>query len=174
MITYREIKLASDWWPWITFFFANVETIGSKSDCVKRQLGSVIVKDKRIISSGYNGAPAGALNCDQGGCLRCNVVGLQSGLDLEKCICVHAEMNAFLQAAKYGPPIEGASLFTRCCPCMDCTKATIQCGIRTVYYLTLYPAPGAINLLNDCGVSVIEINLIQQKSFTVTEEILPS
>ncbi|MDO8643804.1 MAG: dCMP deaminase family protein [bacterium] len=109
-----------------------------RSNCIKRKVAAVIVKDKRLIATGYNGTPRGLKNCNEGGCPRCNSFGV-SGANLEDCLCSHAEENAIVQSAYHGVGIHGATLYTTFSPCLMCTKMIINSGIREVVFHSNYP-----------------------------------
>jgi dCMP deaminase len=108
-----------------------------KANCTGNRIGAVIVKGKRVIATGYNGVPEGMINCLDGGCLRCSNPGRQfkSGQAYDLCICVHAEQNALLSAARFGISVEGASMYTTMQPCFGCAKELVQAKIAKVYYL---------------------------------------
>lgn len=115
--------------------------IAKWSSCFKpdRNVGAIIVKNKRILTTGYNGAPAGIKSCaDKGECLR-NNLGIKSGERHELCYAIHAEQNAIIQAAKMGVPIEGATLYCTHQPCAICAKMIVNSGIKRVVYLHPYP-----------------------------------
>lgn len=115
--------------------------IAKWSSCYKpdRNVGAIIVKNKRILTTGYNGAPAGIKSCaDKGECLR-NNLGIKSGERHELCYAIHAEQNAIIQAAKMGVPIEGATLYCTHQPCAICAKMIVNSGIKRVVYLYPYP-----------------------------------
>jgi dCMP deaminase len=126
---------------WDEYFIRIAKLVSSRSSCSSRQVGAVIVKDKMIISTGYNGTPRGIKNCSDGGCRRCEDKKhgkVKSGERLDECICVHAEENALLQAAYNGVPIKNGSLYTSLSPCRYCTKHIINAGIKKVYYSDNY------------------------------------
>lgn len=107
-----------------------------RANCVGNRVGAVIVLDNRIISTGYNGTPAGMPNCLEGGCHRCaNRDQYRSGEGYDLCICVHAEQNALLSAARFGIAVEGAVMYTTMRPCFGCTKELLQAQIKAIYYL---------------------------------------
>ena len=108
-----------------------------KANCTGNRVAAVIVKNKRIIATGYNGVPEGMTNCLDGGCLRCSNPGGQfkSGTRYDLCICVHAEQNALLSAARFGIAVEGAYLYTTMQPCFGCAKEILQANISRVFYL---------------------------------------
>ena len=120
---------------WDEYFINLAKVVKTRADCLRRQVGSVIVKDFRIISTGYNGTPHKIKNCSQGGCLRCKKrdKGEINWYEYEEsCICIHAEQNAICQAAKLGISIEGATLYCRMTPCRTCAMIIINSGITRV------------------------------------------
>lgn len=122
---------------WDEYFMGIARMVGMRSNCIKRKVAAVIVKDKRIISTGYNGTPRGVKNCNEGGCPRCNSFGSQ-GANLAECVCSHAEENAITQAAYHGVIIKEATLYTTYSPCLMCTKMIINSGIKEVVYNVEY------------------------------------
>lgn len=122
---------------WDEYFMGIARMVAMRSNCIKRKVAAVIVKDKRIISTGYNGTPRGVKNCNEGGCPRCNSFGTQ-GANLAECICSHAEENAITQAAYHGVNIKESTLYTTFSPCLICTKMVINSGIREVVYNVEY------------------------------------
>jgi dCMP deaminase len=112
----------------------------ARCNCRKTPVGAIIARDDRIISTGYNGTIAGFTNCVDGGCPRCNDA-VPSGTQLDRCICVHAEQNALLTAARFGVRVEGAACWVTTEPCLDCTKQLIQAELGEVYYWKPYPLP---------------------------------
>ncbi len=137
---------------WDEYFMSIAKVVASRSNCIKRKVAAIIVKDRRVISTGYNGTPKGARNCNQGGCPRCNSMA-QSGTGLEECLCCHGEENAITQAAYHGTSLKGATLYTTFAPCLLCTKMIINSGIREVVYNQDYPLnERALALLRECGV----------------------
>lgn len=107
--------------------------VATRGNCCRRQVAAVIVKDYRIISTGYNGTPRGVKNCCEGGCVRC-AGDAPSGADLGECICSHAEENAITQAAYHGIAVRGATLYSTLSPCLICAKMIINAGIVEVVY----------------------------------------
>ena len=119
---------------------------------MKRKVAAVIVKDKRIISTGYNGTPRGTKNCSDGGCPRCNSF-TQSGKNLDECVCSHGEENAIVQASYHGISIKDSIIYTTFSPCLLCTKMIINSGIKEVVYNVDYPvAETPMRLLKEAGV----------------------
>lgn len=118
------------------YFMGIAFAVRRRADCLGNKVGAVIVKDRRIISTGYNGTPEGMTNCSDGGCDRCaNRAGYPSGAGYDLCICVHAEQNALLAAARFGIPVEGSAVYTTMRPCFGCTKEMLQAHVHAVYYL---------------------------------------
>jgi dCMP deaminase len=139
---------------WDDYFMGIAKVVASRSNCVKRKVAAVIVKDKRIISTGYNGTPRGTRNCSEGGCPRCNSFA-KSGTNLEECLCSHGEENAIVQAAYHGISIKDSTIYTTFSPCLLCTKMIINAGIREVVYNVDYPmGETPMRLLKDAGIKV--------------------
>ncbi len=145
---------------WDEYFIKIAKLVASRSNCSSRQVGAVIVKDKMIISTGYNGTPRGIKNCDEGGCKRCGDKKqgkINSGEKLDECVCVHAEENALLQAAYNGVSIKGGAMYTSLCPCRFCTKHIINAGIKKVYYSDHYTLDEiSRKLFEEAGVELIQ------------------
>ncbi len=132
------------------------EQVASWSSCYKsdRQVGAIIVKNKRILTTGYNGAPEGVKSCkERGECLRMKN-DIASGTRLELCYAVHAEQNAIVQAARLGIVLEGATLYCTHQPCVICAKMIINAGIKRIVYKDGYPDEFSVQLLNEAGVSL--------------------
>lgn len=107
-----------------------------RADCTGNRVGAIVVVDRRIVATGYNGTPEHMPNCSEGGCHRCaHRDQYPSGSGYDLCICVHAEQNALLAAARFGIAVAGGSMYTTMRPCFGCTKEMLQAGIDTVYYL---------------------------------------
>lgn len=122
---------------WDEYFMDVAAVAASRSNCLSRHVGAVIVKDRQIVSTGYNGTPKGIKNCIEGGCPRCWSMA-ESGTRLDECLCVHAEENAIVQAACNGISIQGATIYTTYCPCSYCAKSIINAGIKRVVYRASY------------------------------------
>ena len=118
---------------WDTYFMEIAHVVKHRSNCSRRQVAAVIVKDKRIISTGYNGTPRGIRNCNEGGCPRCAGTAA-SGSDLSTCVCSHAEENAIVQAAYHGISVKDSTLYVTLSPCLLCAKMIINAGIVHVVY----------------------------------------
>ncbi|MEE0766571.1 MAG: cytidine/deoxycytidylate deaminase family protein [Christensenellales bacterium] len=142
------------WSKWDDRFMSLAKTIGTWSSCFQdnRQIGAVIVKNKRILTTGYNGAPAGIVSCkDKGECMR-RRLGIASGTRHELCYAIHAEQNAIIQAAKLGVSIEGATLYCTHQPCVICAKMIVNAGIARVVYGEGYPDQFALEIFQEAGV----------------------
>ena len=139
---------------WDDYFMAIGYTVASRSNCVKRKVAAVVVKDRRIISTGYNGTPRGTRNCNEGGCPRCNQL-VEGGTRLDECLCSHGEENAITQAAYHGVSLRGSTLYTTFSPCLQCTKLIINAGLVEVIFNSDYPLGGlSLELLREAGVEV--------------------
>ena len=139
---------------WDEYFMSIAQVVASRSNCIKRKVAAVVVKDRRIISTGYNGTPRGTTNCNEGGCPRCNQLA-PSGTSLEECFCSHGEENAITQAAYHGTSLKGSSLYSTFSPCLLCTKMIINAGILEVIFNHDYPlGETSLKLLQEAGVTV--------------------
>lgn len=127
--------------------------VSERSTCLRRKVGAVAVLGKRILATGYNGAPAGLEHCLDRGCLR-QQLGIPSGQRHEICRGLHAEQNVIIQAAVHGTAIQGADLYCTNQPCAQCAKMLINCGIAKIYYQDDYPDELAASLLAEAGIAV--------------------
>jgi len=144
---------------WDEYFLGIAKVVALRSNCVKRKVASVIVKDKRIIATGYNGTPRGVQNCSEGGCPRCNQMAT-SGTKLEDCLCSHGEENAITQSAYHGVRIKDSTLYTTFSPCLLCTKMIINGGIKEVVFNVDYPlGETSMKLLKEAGVQIRKVKL---------------
>ncbi|MFW6059973.1 MAG: deoxycytidylate deaminase [Phycisphaeraceae bacterium] len=126
------------------YFMAIAKTVRTRADCVGNRVGAVLVRDGRIVSTGYNGTPEDMPNCTNGGCHRCaHRDQYPSGEAYDLCICVHAEQNALLAAARFGIAVESSTLYTTMRPCFGCTKEMLQAKVHAVYYLHDWPIKDA-------------------------------
>lgn len=128
-----------------SYFMEIAQVVAHRSTCLRRQIGAVIVKGKQIVSTGYNGAPAGHPHCLEVGCAR---EGIPSGQRSELCRAAHAEQNAITFAARYGIAIEGATIYTTTYPCSWCAKSIVNSGIARVVYQNHYPDPQSDTILS--------------------------
>jgi dCMP deaminase len=134
---------------WPQYFIATSFLLSSRSTCTRLSVGATIVRDKRMIAGGYNGSIAGGDHCIDKGCYV---------IDNHCVRTIHAEMNAILQCAKFGASTDGAEIYVTHFPCLQCTKAIIQAGIRTIYYAEDYRNhPYAIELLEQAGVKTEKV-----------------
>ncbi len=118
---------------WDEYFMDIAHVVARRSNCCRRQVAALIVRDRRIISTGYNGTPRGIANCDEGGCARCSS-DAPSGHSLGDCVCCHAEENAIVQAAYHGIAVKDGTLYCTTSPCLMCTKMIINAGLAEVVY----------------------------------------
>ena len=136
---------------WDEYFLRIALDASSRSTCLRRHVGAVLVRDKRILATGYNGAPRGVTHCLEIGCLR-EKLKVPSGQRHELCRGVHAEMNTFLQAALHGVAVAGASLYCTSTPCSLCAKMLINAGIQRIVAVGDYPDDLAKEMLAEAGV----------------------
>lgn len=124
------------------YFMGIAQAVRRRADCKGSRVGAIVVVDKRIVSTGYNGTPEGMVNCTAGGCDRCGRrQEYPNGTGYDLCICVHAEQNAILAAARFGISVAGGVLYTTLQPCFGCLKEMLQAKIRKVYYLAPWTHP---------------------------------
>jgi dCMP deaminase len=144
---------------WDEYFMQIAQIVTLRSNCMKRKVAAVVVKDRRIVSTGYNGTPRGVKNCNEGGCPRCNSMAA-SGTNLGECLCSHAEENAITQAAYHGISLKDATLYSTFSPCLICTKMIINAGIKEVVFNAEYPLAGvARSLLKEAGVNIRQVQI---------------
>ncbi len=124
-------------------------------------LGALIVKDKRILASGYNGAPAGVSHCEEVGCLR-QQLNIPSGERHELCRAIHAEQNAIVQAAYSGTSVKGATLYVSLQPCSLCAKLMINAGINKLVYCGSYPDELSLSMLNEAGIELVNFDEVEK------------
>lgn len=150
--TTKKRKIKSETWD--ARFMNLARNVAEWSTCKRRKIGAVIVIDKRIISTGYNGAPEGLTNCyERGYCLR-EKLCIESGTRREVCYSTDAEQNAITQAARLGTPIDGATLYVTHQPCAICTKLIISSGIKRIVYGYDYPDEFSMNLLKEANIEL--------------------
>ena len=138
---------------WDEYFMKLAHEVATRTTCMRRGVGAIIVKDKRILSTGYNGVPTGLRHCEETGCLR-QQLGVPSGQRHEICRGLHAEQNAIIQAARYGINIAGASIYITTQPCVVCAKMIINAGIGEIVYQNPYPDELAMTLLEESGIAM--------------------
>lgn len=137
---------------WDEYFMEITKVVATRSTCLRRQVGAVIVKDRRLLSTGYNGAPCGLPHCSEIGCVR-QLNHVPSGERQELCRGLHAEQSAVVQAAMYGVPICGATIYSSHQPCAACTKILINAGIKRIVYQYSYPDKLAEQLVAEAGLT---------------------
>lgn len=139
---------------WDEYFMEMAELTAKRSTCMRRQVGAVIVKERRAIATGYNGAPKGIVHCEErGGCLR-QKLGVPSGQRHELCMALHAEQNAIIQAASMGHAIEGGTIYITHQPCVICAKMIINAGIERIVVKEGYPDELSVEILTEAGLKI--------------------
>ena len=141
---------------WDEYFMKVAFLVCERSTCLRRRVGAVLVKDKRILSTGYNGAPKGISHCEVVGCLR-EKMGVPSGQRHEICRGLHAEQNVILQAASFGVSTKESIIYITNTPCSICAKMVINAGIKEVIIASEYPDEMAIELLKQAGIVLRKI-----------------
>lgn len=141
---------------WDEYFMAIVDDVATRSTCCRRRVGAILVKDKRVIATGYNGGPTGLAHCLDIGCLR-QKLGIPSGQQHELCRGVHAEQNAIIQAARYGVHTDGSILYCTTQPCAQCTKMLLNAGVTEIVFREGYPDGLALELLNESQITFRKI-----------------
>lgn len=136
-----------------TYFIRMAELVATRSTCLRRQVGAVVVKEKRVLSTGYNGAPKGLKHCEEVGCVR-QQNHIESGTRHELCRGVHAEQNAVIQAAYFGVSIKDAAMYTTDFPCVMCAKIIINAGIREIVFKDEYVDPLSKEILDESKILV--------------------
>jgi dCMP deaminase len=144
---------------WDEYFMGIAKLTSERSTCLRRKVGAVIVKDKQVVATGYNGAPKGIAHCDEmGGCLR-EKMGVPSGERHELCRALHAEQNAIIQAATSGQSVDGATIYITHQPCVICAKMIINAGIRKIIVNEGYPDDLAVEILDEAGLKIVNMEL---------------
>lgn len=138
---------------WDEYFMRIAILAASRSTCLRRQVGAAIVKDKRVLATGYNGAPRNITHCLDTGCLR-DKLGIPSGQRHELCRAIHAEQNAIIQAATSGVSIEGGILYSTTFPCILCAKMIINSGIKEIFVVEGYPDDLSKEMMDEAGLTV--------------------
>lgn len=138
---------------WDEYFMEITRLVSKRSTCLRRQVGAVLVKDRQILATGYNGPPRGLPHCEEVGCLR-ELRGIPSGERHELCRGLHAEQNAIIQAANHGVGIKGATLYSTTHPCVICTKMIINAGILRIVYGEGYADQLSAEMLSSSRISV--------------------
>jgi dCMP deaminase len=142
--------------PWPEYFMNIAYLVAERSTCLRRRVGALAVKDKRILATGYNGAPAGLTHCLDIGCMR-EQLGIPSGQRHELCRALHAEQNVIIQAAMHGVSIEGADIFCTTQPCILCAKMLINCRVKAIYFTEGYPDEMSCQMLDEAGIPYVRM-----------------
>jgi dCMP deaminase len=145
---------------WDDYFMEIAEVVATRSTCLRRQVGAIIVRDKRILATGYNGAPAGLSHCGETGCLR-EKLNIPSGERHELCRALHAEQNAIIQCAVHGVTVKEATIYSTTQPCVLCSKMLINVGIKTIVFQGPYPDKLSLQLLEE---ATIELRAVKSKN----------
>ena len=138
---------------WDSYFMEIAQVVSKRSTCLRRSVGAVLVKDKQILSTGYNGTPKGLPHCEDVGCLR-QQLHVPSGQNHELCRGIHAEQNAVIQAAVHGSSTDGATIYCTHQPCVVCTKILINAGIKRIVYANPYPDKLAEDMMAASGIEI--------------------
>jgi dCMP deaminase len=141
---------------WDTYFMDMARLAARRSTCLRRAVGAVLVKDRRVLATGYNGVPSGIAHCEETGCLR-ERLGIASGERHELCRGLHAEQNAIIQAALHGVSIRDSVLYCTNLSCIICAKMLINAGVRRIVYLDGYADPLAGEMLREAGVTLVRL-----------------
>ena len=138
---------------WDEYFLGIADLVSKRSTCLRRRVGAVLVKDKRMLATGYNGAPSRIAHCSESGCMR-EKLKIPSGERHELCRGLHGEQNAFLQAALHGTSLKGATLYCTTQPCIICAKMVINAGIKEIVIKGTYPDKMAREILKEAKIKV--------------------
>ncbi len=141
---------------WDEYFLDVAKLVAKRATCLRRSVGAVLVKDKRILATGYNGAPAGLKHCAEVGCLR-QKLNIPSGQRHELCRALHAEQNALIQASLYGISVKGSTLYSTCQPCLICAKMLINAGIKGIVIASGYPDKLAADFFKQAGIKIKKV-----------------
>ena len=143
---------------WPEYFMDITRLVAKRSTCLRRHVGAILVKNKRILATGYNGAPAGTKHCEEVGCLR-EKFSVPSGERHELCRGLHAEQNAIIQAAHHGISIDGSILYCTNKPCVICSKMLINAGIKKIFFEEGYDDPLSDEMLSETGLKLERLHL---------------
>jgi dCMP deaminase len=147
---------------WDEYFLEIARIVSKRSTCMRRKVGALVVKDRRILATGYNGTPSGITHCAKVGCLR-QKLKIPSGKRHELCRGLHAEQNVLLQAALYGISLRGSMLYITNFPCIICTKMIINAGIKEIVIAGSYPDKMARGFLDEAGTKVRKIQILENR-----------
>lgn len=144
---------------WDEYFMDIAHLVSQRSSCLRRKVGAIVVKDKRVLSTGYNGAPTGVRHCEETGCLR-QKMNVPSGQRHELCRGLHAEQNSFLQAALHGVSLKDSMMYITVTPCIICAKMIINAGIKEIVIEGNYPDEMAMEFLEEAGITVRKLDRV--------------
>jgi len=139
---------------WDQYFIDITLLVATRATCLRRQVGALLVKDRNILATGYNGTPSGIRHCEETGCLR-ERLKVPSGERHELCRGLHAEQNAIIQAARHGVNIDGSTLYCTTMPCIICTKMLINAGIKRIVYAEGYADELAREMVQESGIEIV-------------------
>ena len=143
---------------WPEYFMSIAKLVATRSTCLRRSVGAVLVKNKRILATGYNGAPTGIRHCEETGCLR-EKLNVKPGERHELCRGLHAEQNVIIQSAYYGVTTKGTTLYSTHKPCIICTKMLINAGVKKIFFLDGYPDTLADEMLSEANIEVERLSI---------------
>jgi dCMP deaminase len=141
---------------WEDYFMEIAQVVSTRSSCLRRHVGAVLVKNRQILATGYNGVPRGMRHCEEVGCLR-DRLGIPSGERQELCRGLHAEQNAIIQAAYHGIAVNGSELYCTLQPCVTCAKTLINAGIVAVYFRGVYPDELSMEMFEEAGTRLVRM-----------------
>jgi dCMP deaminase len=142
---------------WEAYFMEIARVVSTRSSCLRRRVGAVLVKNRQILATGYNGVPRGIRHCSERGCLR-DELGIPSGEHHELCRGLHAEQNAIIQAAYHGVAINGAELYCTHQPCVLCAKMLVNVEVMAVYFQGAYPDALAMEVFEEAGTRLVHVS----------------
>ena len=143
---------------WPEYFMSIAKLVASRSTCIRRSVGAVLVKGKRILATGYNGAPTGIVHCKEAGCLR-ESLEINPGERHELCRGLHAEQNVIIQAAYYGVTTKGTTIYSTHKPCIICSKMLINAGVEKIIYSEGYPDALADKMLDEANIEIVRLEI---------------
>jgi dCMP deaminase len=152
--------------PWDEYFLKIAMIVAERSTCRRHNMGAVIVKNKRLLTTGYNGAPAGLKDCHELGCLR-DELDIPSGKNHEICRAIHAEQNAIIQAGLHGVNIHDSTVYCTHSPCVLCAKMLINAGIKRYVTYNHYPDKEALELFKQANIEFVVLPKPEQKIYTL-------
>lgn len=143
---------------WPEYFMSIAKLVATRSTCLRRNVGAVLVRDKKILATGYNGAPTGIRHCEETGCLR-EKLNVKSGERHELCRGLHAEQNVIIQSAYYGVATKGTTLYSTHKPCIICSKMLINAGVEKIFFAEGYPDTLADEMLAEANIELERLSI---------------